>query len=452
MKKSMILFAVCCLTTAATAGNKELLSDMNNNVTTTSYVSGTFLEEGWKANWFISARFGASAFVGSPVGHGDLFDRLQPTLQLSIGKWVKPTIGLRLTFQGFEMKGSNMEKASYQNIHGDLMYNLSYLLAKTSERMLKWNVSPFIGLGLVHNNTTKQKPFAMTAGVNIGYRFNERLMVTAELGNTLTWKDFDGDGSSEKLGDNIMAATVGLNYTLGRAGWKRVLDAKPYIIENDYLNVRVNDLSNINDCLSKQHIIDQEALAEMKKILEIEGIMDKYNITTDSECNIKRYPKNNYSGLNALRQRLRNKNLAGGDKDEFLPAYWNANDTLMLTTNEYLQRIENGNMFVGAPIFFFFHKGTTNITEKSQILNIREIANVMKKYSLRARIIGAADSQTGTEQINNRLSEQRSLTIKKQLMKQGIADNDITTESRGGIDEYTPDVANRNACVLLYVK
>lgn len=48
---------------------------------------------------------------------------------------------------------------------------------------------------------------------------------------------------------------------------------------------------------------DKRTLAELKKILEIEGLLDTYGHLLEDEKNgQQRYPVNNYSGLNSLRE------------------------------------------------------------------------------------------------------------------------------------------------------
>ena len=52
------------------------------------------------SNWFLSVQGGMSAFIGKPVGCGDLFDRTKPMLSIGLGKWFTPHFGSRLSFQG----------------------------------------------------------------------------------------------------------------------------------------------------------------------------------------------------------------------------------------------------------------------------------------------------------------------------------------------------------------
>ena len=456
--KKLFLFALCSIFAASVQAQelefgscetkklKENFSLLNIN---TAYLDNTYQGMGWHSNWFASIDAGTSAFIGSPSGHGDLFDRFTPGLGLSVGKWVTPTVGFRLKYEGFKLKDTNLDKIRYNNLHADFMYNLSYLFYSDYQSAPKWNFIPYVGLGVLHNGDNGFRTFALSYGVNIGYKISDRLMAHAELGTSATWSNFDSKGSNHSLNDNLAHLSFGLSYTIGKTGWQRVIDAKPYIAKSDYLENRLVLYSQENERLMAQHSEDQETIKQYLAILKMERLLDKYGIVGDESICIP--SKNDYSGLNSLRRRLRQKNLADA-KENYLPAYYNPSDTTKMSTDEYVEKIKEGSMFVGTPIFFFFKKGTTIITENSQILNIREVANVMKKYQLHARIIGAADKMTGTVKINKRLGDSRSKHLAKLLQKEGVSQENIKTEGRGGIDDYMPPTANRNACILLYTK
>ena len=66
-------------------------------------------------------------------------------------------------------------------------------------------------------------------------------------------------------------------------------------------------------------------------------------------------------------------------------------------------------------------------------------------------VVGAADSSTGNDGINNSLSKSRADYITQQLMVRGIDKSMIISKSEGGIDEYSPIAANRHTVVRLFV-
>ena len=119
--------------------------------------------------------------------------------------------------------------------------------------------------------------------------------------------------------------------------------------------------------------------------------------------------------------------------------------------DKYFALIRNGESCVGSPILFFFQLGTTNLTDQSQLVNLDEIARVAKTYGLRIRVTGAADSQTGTTDINNRLGNDRADYIISQLKDRGISASLITKNNRGGIDLFNPGEANRHCKIELFL-
>ena len=421
-----------------------------------TYLENVFSTNDWDANWFLSVRGGISAFVGKPVGHGDIFDRIKPMLNISAGKWFTPQVGGRLAFQGFKLVDSNIQSRKFQNIHADFLYNISSHFRKNYDELPKWDCIPYVGCGMMNNSATKQKPFALSFGVIGRYRIAERIHISGEIGATTTFQCFDGKGTQNKLGDNLLQASVGLDITIGKVGWKRITDPKPYIVQNDILMEYLRKMDEENEKLAKQHNKDALQLKEMRKILEIEGLLDKYNLVMADDEEVKTRPRNNYSGLNSLRTRLRNKGW-NGDKDNYKPMLANndsskVKDDDVMSPDNYFKIMKDGKIFVGSPIFFFFQIGTDILTEKAQIINIKEVASCIKKYGLNVRIVGAADSQTGTAYTNERLSSKRAEYIARLMREEGVPEDKIQTQYRGGINSYAPLTGNRNTCVMLYFK
>jgi outer membrane protein OmpA-like peptidoglycan-associated protein len=186
--------------------------------------------------------------------------------------------------------------------------------------------------------------------------------------------------------------------------------------------------------MTKRIVRDEAALKEYRKILQIKGWLDGYPDTTSMA---KNYPRNNYSGLNSLRQRMK------GSQIPSLEGSMKSSST---------EAVNDSNECIGAPINFFFKLNTATLTSKAQQLNIAEIARVAKKHSLYVRIVGAADKATGTETRNKELSESRAAYISEQLQKRGIPIDNIICEGIGGISRFKPDEINRYTRVMLYSK
>jgi outer membrane protein OmpA-like peptidoglycan-associated protein len=67
-------------------------------------------------------------------------------------------------------------------------------------------------------------------------------------------------------------------------------------------------------------------------------------------------------------------------------------------------------------------------------------------------IAGAADSATGSRDINTELSEERTRYITQELVKRGVPSEKIKAISLGGIQEYSNPKDNRYCKVSLYLE
>ena len=92
------------------------------------------------------------------------------------------------------------------------------------------------------------------------------------------------------------------------------------------------------------------------------------------------------------------------------------------------------------------------LTDSSQLINLDEIARVVKEYGLVVKVTGAADSATGNAVINNRLSDNRADYIVRLLEQRGVDNKKILKVSEGGIDRFNPDEANRHTKIELHLK
>ena len=291
----------------------------------------------------------------------------------------------------------------------------------------------------------------------IGYRIGNRVKLVAGVSGLTTAQNFDNIGSSIKFKDNMLTVSAGLSITLGKAGWKRVVDATPYIEQNAYLKDYISYMKDENIRLQKK----------------LSGEKDVHAV----------YPKNNYSELNSLRARLSEKksdaseSKSGNDSiarkladdaeiglvdthlqtgkchsDSLLSADQNVSDGLISENNNALDSIVNsGNskITVGVPVYFFFQLNSDRLVDESQIVNLDDIAKISKTHNLKVAISGAADSATGTQSINQELAQRRARYIAQILVDRGVPEGLIHLHSFGGIDKYKVNDSNRFAVVML---
>lgn len=375
---------------------------------TPSYLDGVTSTNGWDNNWFIEAKGGASAFIGTPIGCGDLFNRVMPVLQIGVGKWFTPAVGGRIGYQGLKFKNANLQSMKYQFVHADFMYNLTHNLQCNEYGLSKLDVIPYVGVGMIRNSSSTpgyfltdnvpsgNHPFAFSYGIELRYLLTDRLHLVGEVSGMTTMKSFDCVGSSSRFGDHMLSASVGLSYTIGKRGWKKVIDARPYINQNNYLMERYAEYS-------------QQA-------------------NTNNDIDATSTDKNNYSGLNSLRYRMSLRN----ENDDC------ASDSL-----------SQGKVAIGVPIYFYFKLNTAKLVDRSQLVNLDEIAKIAKEQNLTIHISGAADKATGSNKRNRHLSIERAKYICKQLMKRGVDKDAMKATSLGGINQFSPKEANRFGVILL---
>ena len=374
-----------------------------------TYLKNVSEAANWGRNWFIEAKGGASAFLGTPIGCGDVFDRVTPLLQIGVGKWFTPAIGGRIGFQGLSFKNAEFHTMKYQFVHADFLYNITSGIRQNESGIPLWDVIPFVGVGMIHNsdwinNCTCQggssgsHPFAFTYGVEARYRISDRVHLVGEVSGMLTARNLDGIGTSTKFGDNMISVSAGLSFTIGKTGWKRVVDATPYIEQNLALQDYIAYMRDRNAHLEKR----------------LAGNDDGKTV----------YPKNSYSGLNSLRARLS----MNGDS---------------LSSSDRLK------VSIGVPVYFFFKLNSDKLVDKSQLVNLDDIAKMAKQENLKIKISGAADSATGTQSGNRDLGKRRAKFIAKALIKRGVDKSQIKAYNLGGIDKYAANEANRFTTVVL---
>lgn len=350
---------------------------------------------------------GVNAFVGKPLGCEDLFGRIKPSIGLAVGKWVTPSIGGRLYYQGVQFKDCNLVTQDYQHLHADLLWNvLGGRYGKNDDAHLA--IVPFIGVGLLHNKSNGQRPFAISYGIQGKYSLSRRLSASLEIGNTTTFQEFDGYGKVGKFGDNLISLTAGLSVNIGKIGWKHV---ERKCVANTHRSCWMLN----NDC---------------------------------AKDTLEKYSRNDYSGLNSLLARLNNKKWDGNTPIQ--PDGSNLSDSIAYGQSDGLYEVQTGNHCIGTPIYFFFELGTIDLVTPLQLLNLDEIAMVAGKYNLSVTVVGAADSATGSTSINKSLGISRATFIKNELVKRNVSTEQITIVNEGGISDYKPNEANRQTKVLLY--
>ena len=116
---------------------------------------------------------------------------VSPALQVGIGKWFTPAVGGRVAYQGLSFKNGEFKSMDYHFVHADFLYNLTSGINCNDLGLSRWDVIPFIGVGMIYNrdwhsactypgNTSGSHPFAFSYGLECRYRLSNRMQLVTE--------------------------------------------------------------------------------------------------------------------------------------------------------------------------------------------------------------------------------------------------------------------------------
>ena len=97
MKKVFMIMMVSLLCITSFAQDETVIEVQN--------VKGPYITNGFWDNWFVTAGGGAQIYFGESDTYGSIGKRLAPALDISVGKWITPAVGVRLQYSGLQAKG-----------------------------------------------------------------------------------------------------------------------------------------------------------------------------------------------------------------------------------------------------------------------------------------------------------------------------------------------------------
>ena len=134
MKKKIITVALVLSSVCVMAQQKE------NRDTDGSILRGPYETNSFWSNWYIGVGGGINIYEGELDNKTSVGNRIAPALDVSLGKWITPSYGVRLQYSGLKAKGltdaSGMyakgahrgyykEEFNVSNLHADFMWNWS---------------------------------------------------------------------------------------------------------------------------------------------------------------------------------------------------------------------------------------------------------------------------------------------------------------------------------------
>ena len=233
------------------------------------------------SNWFFSVGGGAQVLYGNNDHIGKFRDRVAPTFNVSVGKWVTPGFGLRMQYSGLQAKGfttnetanyvvggpradgSHKQRWDYMNLHGDLMINLNALFGGYNPNRV-YEIIPYIGAGWAHSYSRPHTNAAtFNAGIINRFRLSNAVDLNLELSATGLEGKFDGEHGGRPDYDGILGATLGVTYYFPTRGFQR---PTPQIISE----IELNQMRDQMNAMAAANMQLQQQLANAQQPVEVE--------------------------------------------------------------------------------------------------------------------------------------------------------------------------------------
>lgn len=388
-----MLFSVLSLPTVVAKAQQTITVDEVTMVEISSVECKDYYYSSCTSNWFIQLGAGISMpIVENMLPDGDASVKTRFALGVGVGKWFNPYVGLRLSGLGGTMHWDNesLSSAKYINGNAEIMWNMmNSCLGVKTDRL--FSIYPYIGLGAAYVWDISSQ------GTNIY------------------------DGESLKRTTWAMPVSVGMQFSFRL---------------NKYLNLFAEARlqaygDNFNGAAYGCPIdFNFVALGGLSVNVGSKGFK------TYNPCTALNYIKKLNSEVNNLREEL-----------------YACAEALLITESQLpcpeipAQKVVN--RVVNRPLLASvrFNINSSQITDE-EMVNVYNVAEYLKHNSEVELVInGYADKDTGSNNFNSKLSEQRAQSVCDALVKCGVKAKQLTVVGHGS-NEQPYDNNNWNRIVL----
>ncbi len=382
LRFSVIALALCLCSVSVMAQKVKENRDSDGNKIKGPYETNRFFD-----NLFIGVAGGVNLYTGEQDTRGDLGDRFKsPSVEAYIGKWFTPSIGGRFAYNGLQARGytehsfataydrgNGLQKFAISYLHADFMWNISNAIGGYRDNRA-WSFVPFIGGGWVRTWRKSEAPEGTS---------------TAKSGDP-TYK-------------NEFAWSVGL---LNNIRLCKVMD----------LTIEASDMFAC-------HELDMDASGKrMENMLSLNvGLTFKinrmfYRVRTVPDCDYTPYEEK----IASLQDDV-------DDLNSKCDALEDENEELRNQQPEEVEKVS------ASPVVLFFEIGKTTLDSKEKTNLDFYVKNAIEADSDKTfTIIGSADKETGTPEINQELSEERMEYVYDILVNEyGISEDRLEKVAEG---------------------
>ena len=230
---NFLLGATALIAVAMTASPVINAQENGNRDEYGNVVRGPYETNRFGDNWFVGAGGGINIFLN------DGYDiKISPSVDVNLGKWFTPSVGMRLGYQGFLTqawsdnatvlgptldpdKGMYLEKFGYMYIHGDFLWNISNGLGGYKETRF-WDFVPYMHAGFFRaygtdNINYANNELAAGAGLLHNLRLTDRLDMIVDMRATVVNGRVHGSDGIAIL----PSVTAGMSVNIGWPGFVR---------------------------------------------------------------------------------------------------------------------------------------------------------------------------------------------------------------------------------------
>ncbi len=393
MKKVTILAFLCALFVAPSVNAQE--------VTYKEDPSQGYLMNDCKDNWFISLQAGGNLLLTPNDTKEDFLKRVQPQVEIHVGKWVSPVFGVRAGIFGARTKGASLENWGSGVACGDndFFHQTAYHFGFSGDVMLN----------LTNWWCGYKTDRVYSAALYLGTTFNMLASTEAKFGF-----DFQGEHA------NHFGMRLGL---LNSFAVSKKVD----------LLVDLRIAANQTGYEGKNFTYKTDLLI---------GAAYKFGKTAWSAPIVPVCPTFKYTDAegDALVARLQQADAKIASLEQQLRDCLNSKQTAT---------VEEAPAAPMATIYFPIGSARVN---NVQAKVVKAVANAMKNTDEKYVLTGWADNYTGTEAINKKLRAKRAENVKKMIVKAGVEGERLeTTTNDNNLTEYGEKSASLDRAVTIMV-
>lgn len=385
-----IMGASALIAVVMTASPAAMAQESENRDEYGNFVRGPYETNAFGDNWFVGVGGGINIFWNDGYSLA-----IGPSVDAGFGKWFTPSVGMRLGYQGFQSRywsdspsvlgmvrdtdnNKYSQEFGYMYVHGDFLFNVSNAIGGYKDTRF-WNFVPYMHAGYyraygIDGQDFVENELAVGAGLLHNLRLTERLDLIIDMrGTVVNGRVIRSDGPAI-----LGSVTAGIAVDLGFPGFVRT-----------------------SAVLSDMQMANAEIYAAMETAsLALEAANAALNLEVDklAQDNVKLYNEVN---------KLRSQGVPKNDVADFL----------------------NG---MSPTVFFEIGKAELSPLEMRHLEFIAEnlVAKAGDSGKIVVTVMGMADSNTGSENRNRYLSEERGKYVRDILTdRYGIGEDRIVVRS-----------------------